>query len=92
MDVVSDVTHQWNDNWLSGHWTMADDPPRVLNIFKCIHELREDYFGKYLILVTTRPWSKHYQNRCILEEYGELDPLTAQSVVYEMLEKYGGQK
>lgn len=92
MDVISDVTHQWNDNWLSGHWTMADDPPRVLNVFKCIEELQEDYFGKYIILITEKPWGKHSDTRSVLEKYDGLDPLTAQSVVYEMLEKYGALK
>lgn len=71
---------------------MADDPPRVLNVFKCIHEPQKEYFGKYLILITTKPWDKHSASRYILEEYEGLDPLTAQSVVYEMLEKYGDQK
>ena len=92
MDVISDVTYQWNDNWLSGHWTMADDPPRVLNAFKCVND-GDHRNGLYILIVATRVWVEKRRDRsAIIEEFIDLDPLTAQSVVYEMLEKYGGQK
>lgn len=88
MDVVSDVTHQWNGNWLSGHWTMADDPPRVLNVFKCVNS-GDRRNGLYILMVTTRVWTSGHRNRsAIIEEFIDLDPLTAQSIVYEVLEKY----
>ena len=88
MNVISDVTHQWSDSWLSGHWTMQDDPRRVLNVFKCINSISYKH-GLYMILVTPYVWGKHGERRFIIEEYENLDPLTAQCVVYEMLEKYG---
>ena len=67
---------------------MADDPPRVLNVFKCVNS-GDRRNGLYMILVTPYVWGKHGERRFIIEEYENLDPLTAQCVVYEMLEKYG---
>lgn len=87
MDVLKDLTYQYNDNWLQGHWTLQDDPPRVLNVFKCLNVKHTEYFDKYLIVISSKPWSiKKYQP--VFEEFKELDVLTAQCVVYDILERY----
>lgn len=83
---ISQVTHRYNDHWLSGHWTIKDDPPRVLNVFKDISGFIS--VGPYMIIVSTKVWNSSSQATDRIEVIQKLDALEAQCVIYEMLEKY----